>query len=202
MMIKVDVPQGSPEWFVARAGIPTSSCFDKIVTSNGGPSKQAKSYLYELAGERIAGAKTDTYQSYAMQRGSELQAEAKAFFEIVMDVEVQEVGLCYYDEKKRFACSPDGILPDAGLEVKAPLIHTHVGYLLDGKFPTAYFEQVQGSMLVTGFSRWFFMSYYPGLPPLILDVARDWKFTAALKVALDDFGEELDAVTEKLRALA
>ena len=201
-MIRLDVEQNSPEWFAARAGIPTSSCFDKIVTSKGEPSKQAKSYLYQLAGERIAGAKTDTYQNAVMLRGLEMEAEAKTLFQMVMEVDVEQVGVCYPDEQKLFSCSPDGLMPAAGLEIKCPLIHTHVGYLLAGKLPTDYIQQVQGAMLVTGFNLWFFMSYYPGLPPLILEVQRDWKFTAALKVALDEFCEELDAVTEKLRRLA
>ncbi len=200
-MLRLDVKQGSPEWFTARAGIPGASCFDRIVTTKGEPSKQAKNYLYELAGERIVGAKMETYQNAAMQRGIEMEAEARALFQMIKDVEVEEVGICYPDEGKRYACSPDGLLQDAGLEIKCPLIHTHVGYLLAGTLPTDYTQQVQGSMLVTGFERWFFMSYYPGLPPLILKVNRDWKFTATLKIELEAFCEELDAVETRLREL-
>ena len=199
-MIRVDLEQGSPGWLSARAGIPSASNFDKVVTTRGEPSKQAKNYLYELAGERIAGPKPDAYQSVAMLRGLDLEVEARAYFELVMCGEVQQTGICYADDKL-FSCSPDGLLEDCGLEIKCPLIHTHVGYLLAGTLPTDYFQQVQGSMLVTGFSHWYFMSYYPGLPPLILDVQRDWEFTAKLKVALDEFCQELDTVTDKLRRL-
>jgi len=199
-MIRLDLQQGGPEWLFARAGTPSASNFDKVVTTKGEPSKQAKNYLYELAGERIAGPKPETYQSAAMLRGLETETEARAYFELVEDAEVQQTGICYTDDK-RFACSPDGLMEDCGLEIKCPLIHTHVGYLLSGILPSDYFAQVQGSMLVTGFSHWFFISYYPGLPALILDVQRDWAFTAALKVALDDFCSELDALTEKLRGL-
>jgi hypothetical protein len=195
------MPQGSPEWFTARAGTPSASCFDQIITTKGAPSKQAQKYLYQLAGERIAGVKADSYQNAAMQRGLELEAEARQLFEMVKDVEVRQVGICYFDEQKRFSCSPDGLMEMEGLEVKCPLIHTHVGYLLDGKLPTEYFCQVQGSMLVTGFEAWFFESYYPGLPPLIIRVERDYKFTAALKVALDAFCEQLDATEKRLREL-
>jgi hypothetical protein len=89
-----------------------------------------------------------------------------------------------------------------GIEVKCPLIHTHVGYLLAGTLPTDYFQQVQGSMFVTGFSSWWFMSYYPAIPPLIIQVKRDDAFCAKLKVALDSFCNELDEITDKLKALA
>jgi len=200
-MIRLDVIQGGPEWFMARAGTPSASNFDKIVTTKGEPSKQAKNYLYELAGERIAGPKPETYQSAAMSRGLDLQAEASAYFELVMGVEVQQTGICYADDK-RFSCSPDGLMENCGLEIKCPLIHTHVGYLLAGVLPTDYFQQVQGSMLVMGFSHYWFCSYYPGLPALILDVQRDWVFTAKLSVALKDFCNELDSVENKLRGLS
>ena len=201
-MIIETFEQLSPEWFSARAGIPTSSCFDKIVTAKGEPSKSAKNYMYQLAGERLAGVKTDTYQNAAMLRGIELQGEAVALFKFLKDAEIQEVGLCYPNDKKRYSCSPDGLLTLEGLEIKCPLIHTHVGYLLAGTLPTDYFQQVQGSMLVTGYPAWWFMSYYPGLPPLILWINRDDAFCARLKVALDEFCDELDAITAKLKAMA
>jgi len=153
-MIRLDVMQGSIEWWEARVGRPSASCFDKIITTKGEPSKQAKNYLYELAGERIAGAKPDIYQNAAMLRGLELEAEARAYFELVEDLEVQQTGICYTDDK-RFSCSPDGLFGETGIEIKCPLIHTHVGYLLAGDLPIEYFQQVQGSMLVTGFPTGF-----------------------------------------------
>ena len=200
-MIRLDIEQGSREWLETRSGTPSASNFDKIVTTKGEPSKQAKNYLYELAGERVAGPKPETYQNAAMLRGLELEVEARAYFELVQGVEVWQTGICFTDDK-RFSCSPDGLLPEAGLEIKCPLIHTHVGYLLTGDLPNDYFAQVQGSMLVTGFTHWFFLSYYPGLPALILDVQREWEFTAKLRVALDEFCQELDELEKKLRRLA
>ena len=198
----IECEQGSPEWHKLRLGRPSASCFDKIITTKGDRSKQAQNYLYQIAGERIAGEKVETYQNAAMQRGLELESEARQLFELIKGygVEVQQVGLCITDDDKA-SCSPDGLLPWEGLEIKCPLTHTHVGYLLKGELPSDYFQQVQGSMFVSGFDRWQFMSYYPGLPPLIIKVERDVKFCAQLKVALDEFCAELDDVTEKLRRM-
>ena len=201
-MIIETFDQLSPEWVKARAGIPTASCFDKVVTTKGEPSKQAQNYMYQLAGERLAGVKTDTYQNAVMVRGIEMQGEAIALFKMIKDAEVQEIGLCYPNENKRYSCSPDGIMAGEGLEIKCPLIHTHVGYLLSRSLPMDYFQQVQGGMLVTGFFSWSFMSYYPGLPPMIVNVKRDDAFCAKLKVALDTFCDELDTITAKLKAMA
>jgi len=200
-MVILDCEQYSEEWFKARAGIPTASNFDKIVTTKGEPSKSAKNYLYQLAGEMITGVKTETYQNAIMQRGLEMEAEAKDLFRFALG-EVKEVGLIYPDEQKKCACSPDGLLEDAGLEIKCPLIHTQVSYLLSNKLPTDYIQQVQGSMLVTGFKKWFFMSYYPGLPPLILEIHRDDAFIEKLKTELDSFVFELVQITHQLKEMA
>ena len=202
MIVRDDIKQGSFEWMELRKGIPSSSCFDQIITTKGAPSKQSQKYLYQLAGERIAGGKVDTYQNAAMQRGIELEAEARQFFELVRGVEVRQVGICYFDEQRQFSCSPDGLMDGEGLEIKCPLIHTHVGYLLDGGLPMDYFQQVHGSMLVTGFDYWEFCSYYPGLPPLIIKVERDNAFCSKLAIELELFCEELDAVEKRLRELA
>ena len=200
-MITVDCDQMSEEWFAEKTGKPGASSFDKIVTTKGEPSKSAKNYLYQLAGESIVGIKTETYQNAIMQRGIELEPSARSLFEMIHDVEVKQVGLCYPDERKKYLCSPDGLLEDAGLEIKCPMIHTHVSYLLGGKLPTDYFQQVQGSMAVTGFSHWWFMSYFPRMKPLIIKVERDEGFIKKLKAELDNFCLDLVLTVKKLKEI-
>ena len=200
-MIILDVPQRSDEWFKARAGIPSASEFDKILTPLGSPSKQADKYMKHLARERLTGPSKEGYQNATMLRGIELEVEARLYFEMLYDVEIKEVGFCYSDEKKLYGCSPDGLNESFGLEIKCPEDHTHITYLFENKLPTDYIPQVQGGMLVTGFSSWYFLSYFPGLAPLIIQVLRDWDYTARLKVALDEFCIELDELTERLRKL-
>ena len=200
-MIPIYCDQMSEVWFAEKTGKPGASSFDKIVTTKGEPSKSAKNYLYQLAGETIVGLKTETYQNAIMQRGIELEPSARSLFEMMYDVEVQQVGLCYPDEQKKYLCSPDGLLEDAGLEIKCPLIHTHVSYLLGNKLPTDYIQQVQGSMAVTGFSAWWFMSYYPGIKPFIIKVERDNIFIEKLKTVLDSFCLELALTVKKISEL-
>lgn len=192
-MITLDVEQGSPEWFAARCGIPSASVFDKILTTKGDLSKSATKLMYQLAGERITGEKEEGYTNGAMQRGIELEPEARALFELITGKEVAEVGICYHDERKDRSCSPDG-LPDEneGLEIKCPSLAVHVEYLLGKKLPMAYFQQVQGSLYVTGLERWHFFSYYPGIKPFHIVVERDEIWIAKLGKALDDFVAELD----------
>ena len=199
-MLMLNIEQGSPEWYAARTGIPTASNFDKLITSSGDPSKQRQKYLYQLAGERITGVAEETYKNGTMQRGSELEKSARELYELVNDVPVVQVGICYADKDKKFSCSPDGLIGDDGvIEIKCPLISTHVSYLLEQKLPTDYFQQVQGGLYIAGREWCDFVSFYPGLKPLIVRVKRDEKFIEKLSEALDAFCDELGKVTERIR---
>ena len=73
----LDITQRSAEWFAIKAGKPSPSCFDQIITTKGDRSKQREKYLYKLAGEAVAGIREDGYTSFAMQRGTEMEPEAK-----------------------------------------------------------------------------------------------------------------------------
>ncbi len=195
----IECEQKTPEWHAARCGIPTASGFSKIITSTGKRSTQREKYLYELAGEKLGGIVDETYQSFAMQRGVLMEAEARGLYEFARD-SVQIVGFCVSD-CGRWGCSPDGFVGDqGGVEIKCPLIHTHVEYLLKCKeeMPVDYFQQVQGAMLVTGREWWDFVSYFPGLPPLIVREEPAPVFQRLLKDELEAFCSDLDALVRKL----
>ncbi len=194
----IDCEQGSQQWHACRAGIPSASNFDMIVTSKGEPSKQAQKYMYRLAGERITGIPEETYQNAAMQRGVELEAEARMFYEMTNDCKIEQVGFCLADGG--WGCSPDGLVNGDGLiEIKCPSMAVHVGYLLDGKVPTDYFQQTQGQLLVTG-RKWLdFVSYYPAMKPLIVRVERDEVFIGKLEEELEKFVSELEEIVNKIK---
>ena len=199
-MIILDLEQRTPEWYAARCGVLSASNFDKIITTKGEPSKSAQKYLYQLAGERVSGRVEETYQNAAMQRGIEMEAQAREFYELVNDVQVQQVGLCFFDNTRRVAASPDGLVGDDGcLEIKCPLIYTHVGYLVNGGLSEEYFQQAQGQLFVTG-RKWVdLISYFPGIRPVIVRLERDEKFISSLSKQLDQLCKDLYEITEKIR---
>jgi hypothetical protein len=88
-----------------------------------------------------------------------------------------------------------------GLEIKCPMLKTHMKYLINGKLPTEYFCQVQGSLYITGFETWDFMSYYPGLKPFLITVKRDEKFIEKLDKALDEFCFEIVKTIKKIKGV-
>jgi len=191
--------QGSDEWFSAICGNVGASNIDKIITTKGERSKQREDFMYQLAGERITGKREETFQSQAMQNGIEREAAARTFFEMIYGIEVRQVGIVYRDEWKLCHCSPDGLPEKAGLEIKNPMLKTHVKYLLNGKLPTEYFGQVQMSLYVTERDLWYFMSNYEGLPPLIIECRRDEAFITKLEAELNSFNEELLQIVERLK---
>ena len=191
--------QSTEEWFAIKAGIPSASNFDKLLTVKGEPSKQRTKYMYTLAGEKITGKKEETYQNAAMTRGIEMEAEARNCYDMIKGYDVKQVGFCM-DDNRQYGCSPDGLVSEDGLvEIKCPLMATQVGYLLENKLPTDYFQQCQGQLFVTG-RKWLdFVSYFPGLKPFITRVTPDKKFHAALKKELDLFVTELNEIAERIR---
>ena len=197
-IIITDIEQRSPEWFSACCGNVGASNIDKIITTTGARSKQREDFMYQLAGERITGKREETFQSQAMQNGIEREAAARTLFEMIYGIEVRQVGIVYKDEWKLCHCSPDGLPENAGLEIKNPMMKTHVKYVLANKLPTDYFGQVQMSLYVTERDLWYFMSNYEGLPPLIIEVHRDDLFIAKLEKELNEFNCELLEMVNKL----
>ena len=182
-MIVLDCPQGGPEWTTARLGIPTASEFGRILTpAKMEYSKGARTYCHELLSEWATGLPVERGDSAFMQRGTRMEDEARRWYEMQRDVEVQRVGLVLRDDRQ-VGGSPDGLVgEDGGLEIKVPALHTHVSYLLGEDQP--YVPQLQGLMYLTGRSWWDFLSYNPVLPKLLVRVERNEKYIAALDKAL------------------
>lgn len=196
-MIVYNIEQGSPEWFTLRCGKPTASNFDKIIQIDGKPSKQRTKYLYKLAGEQITRISEETYQNVAMLRGKDLEDEARTLYGLILGVDVTQIGFC---QKDGYGSSPDGVISDDGiLEIKCPILPTHVGYLIENKLPSEYYQQVQGNLLVTGRDWCDFMSYYPGMKPFIKRVTPDAKFQKMLHDELVKFCQELQDIVNKLK---
>lgn len=205
MPIILEDVQYSEEWWKSRCGCPSASRFNEIVTTTGELSKSREKYLYQLIVERHTGKCADNkYASSSMKRGHQLEPEARDLFSFVQDVEVREVGFCFSDEQRRFGASPDGLFLDTGLEIYCPEASS-AGYCLlhpDEAITTAKkYQQIMGTMLVMGFDHYYFMSYYPGLNPLIIKVERNDKFIAKLETELESFCYSLAKCVQKLKEI-
>lgn len=194
-MIEVfDFAQGSDEWARARLGLPTASRFADILAK--GEGKMRRKYLYELAAEIITGEPADSYTNAYMERGKEMEDEARAYYAFTKDVSPQRVG---FIRNGRAGASPDSLIGDeGGLEIKTALGHIQVERLIRNDLPPEHKAQVQGSLWIAEREFWDFMSYWPKMPALIVRVCRDENYIAALASAVAAFNDELDALVFRL----
>ena len=191
-MICYDVRQGSSEWLQLRAGIPTASCFDQILTPKGKPSTQAERYLHTLLAERIMKRPVTEFVSTWMDRGSQLEAEAVAYYEGLRELDTTKIGFITNDAGT-IGASPDRFVGEDGLlEIKVPKEHTHMGYLLTRAVDAAYYPQVQGQLWVSGRKWGEILSYHPELPPALVHVERDEGYIALLAAAVGAFSVALE----------
>jgi hypothetical protein len=193
------VEQRTEEWYESRLGIPTGSCFDRIVTMKGEPSKQAEKYMYQLAGELLSGERENCYQSADMLRGTELESEARLVYEMENEVEVVVPGF-QLASCGLYGGSADGLVGSDGMiEIKCPKASTHIEYLESGKLPSTYFQQVHGYMLIYSRQWCDFFSYFPGIKPFQVRVYPDTKFQEKLHGELVKFCEALKKLVDKVR---
>jgi len=192
-----NIDQMSDEWFKMRCGsLGASSVKDAMA---GGKGKTRQTLIYRLASELVTGVKTESYQSSAMANGTTMEPEARKLFEFSQGVKVDEVALVTNDRFPECHCSPDGMIGDlSGLEIKCPLAATHARYLCEGKLPTEYKAQIQFSMMITERPTWWFMSYFPGMNPFVLEIERDTSYIVDTIAKIHVFVKEVQETYQRL----
>jgi putative phage-type endonuclease len=142
-MIIHDIKQRSDEWFAIKRGKMGASHAQAIASQGKG----LETYLIELMSEYYSIAPKENYTNEHIERGNELEAQARAIYELETGNEVEEVGFIELDEY--VGCSPDGLVGEDGLiEIKCPSDKVYFQYLLDRKIDTGYMWQMQMQMLI------------------------------------------------------
>lgn len=200
-MIQVfNCDQNTPEWFEARAGIPTASEFHTVMASGrgGGESKTRKTYLYKLAGEVITGKSVEGFKNEHMERGHEMEDQARDMYSFISDAEIQRVGFIRNGQK---GASPDGLIGDRGMfEAKSKLPHLLIECLMRDDFPPEHKAQCQGALWVAEREWIDIVVYWPDLPLFVKRAYRDESYIANMATAVKDFNEELAEIVGKVRA--
>lgn len=195
----IECEQGSPEWFAARTGIPTSSEFHTVlaVGPKGGKSATRVSYLNKLVGEILTGEPMVNFVSADMERGKLMEDEARDMYAFMRDVEPIRVGFIRNGSK---GASPDSLLGDnGGLEIKSAASHIQVARLLADDLPPEHKAQVQGNIWVSEREWWDFVSYCPKLPLLVKRVYRDDAYIRDLERGVELFNTELLQTVDYIR---
>lgn len=205
MQIIRDIDQGSQEWLKMRLGVATASNFSKIVTSTGEISKTIEKYAIKLAAEYFLTEPEETFKSAAMERGNELEPQARQAYCEEGLVEVDQVTFIKSD-CGNFGYSPDGLVGKDGLiEIKCPQDTTHFEYLIDDRLPIEYKAQVQGGLMVSRRKWCDFVSYHPNFQEdkrlFIKRVYRDEEFIEKLEIGIKKTITMRDEFLKKINAI-
>lgn len=201
--------QGTPEWLAAKAGVFSASRASALMASGrgGAPSATRANLIADLAAERMTGRYTEGFKNAAMERGNELEAEARDAYSFEKGVAVEQVAFVKHPTIVNCGCSPDGLVGDDGLvEIKCPSARArHVAALLNGAHAVEYRLQVQFQMMVTGRKWCDVVSYDPAWEPdlqlAITRVQRDEKVIGEIVGALAIAEREVNELINQLKAI-
>lgn len=198
------INQGSQEWHELRLGkITASRISDVIAQIKTGEAASRADYRIELVCERLTGKPTESYINADMERGTELEQFARAWYEVKAGIFVKQVAFVDHPSIEMSGASPDGIIDDGLIEIKCPKAKTHIKYILDDKVPAKYMPQMAWQMACTG-AKWVdFVSWCPDLPEnmqiFIKRYERNDEYIAELEAKVIEFNLEINQVIERLR---
>lgn len=197
-----EMEQGSEAWHDVKCGRISASKFKDMMSGNS--TAGYKGLLHNTAGQIISREVEETYSNANMERGILMEPEAKLFYEEIMQVDVFEAGFVTNEDfyPEYVGVSPDGMIKeDNGLiEIKCPLLKTHVGYILADRLPNEYKWQVQGQMLIADAEYCDFMSYYPNMPPFIKRIFPDKEMHEELIQRMWESVNSIKEIVEQIKS--
>ena len=204
------VEQGSKQWFRMKAGKISASNMRKLTA--GGTGKTRRRYLSKLAIERITGEYIHGYKNKHMDRGNELEAQARQEYQERKFVEVKQTDFVEHPDLENFGASPDGLVGDDGLiEIKTRSPHIQIDFIRGNKsISGANRKQMMAQMMCTGRKWCDYISYIsiedearPKLPSKlnmkIVRVERDEKEIKRLTEAVKEGNRDIEKMIEEIK---
>jgi putative phage-type endonuclease len=199
--------QRTPEWFAIRAGKVTASRIGDLMSkTKTGYSASRANYMAQLVCERLTGLQQESYSNAAMQWGTDQEPIARAEYEALRGVFVEEMGFATHPTIEFAGASPDGLVGNDGLiEIKCPNTATHIETLLSGEPDGKYVKQMMWQMACTGRAWCDFVSFDPRMPEnlrlFIKRIQRDDKLIAEIEGEVRKFLAELEEKCNKLKGI-
>ena len=195
-----DIDQNTDEWFEARRGKVTASNFAVIMANYGKPfGNPAIQYAMKVAIEGKTNRSIDGFKNEWMERGIELEDDARQLYSDMTFTEVQD-GKFWTDG--RFGASPDGLAGDGLIEIKCPKYSTHFAQIIKGGYDLSYQWQIRGQMWITDRDWCDFVSYCHDFPQnkqlYIYRVERDQEEESRMIERLNEFLEQVDTYINHL----
>lgn len=198
--------QRTDGWHAQRCGRITASRIKDVmaVSKRDGKPLQARSdYLTEIVCEILTGQPAQKYQNAAMAWGVECEPLALGAYQRATGREIVAAGFCLHPTLEYVGASPDGLMLDRGLEIKAPFnTANHIAAILDG-MPPDHMAQVQAGMWICELPEWDFVSYdkrlSDGLDLYVQTIPRDDIFIATMAAECAKFWDEACELVARLK---
>lgn len=173
-----DIQQNTPEWDAIRAGKWTASSGAKIM---GGLTTQGlKDLIKDLAWGRVFGKTDSGFTSKAMDRGHEIEPQARDWFAFQHDAVIEQVGFVEHGRIPNLGWSPDGLYSQRrrGVEIKCLLHKAWMDVHEERQVPSEYRWQCRFACFIGGLDQIDFVAYHPFpggivIPMGITDSERD-----------------------------
>lgn len=198
--------QGTPEWLAARAGsLGASQVADALAKTKSGWGASRANVRAQLVRERLTGKPTETFCSGAMQRGKDLEPQARAAYSFMTGHDVAEIAMVKHPAIAGTHCSPDGLIAETGMvELKCCGDNRHFE-VLDGSPPEdRYVKQCLWQMACTG-REWVDLAYFhPDWPTpmqmVVHRIERDKAAIEEMEAEVAAFLGEVDKAVAELTA--
>lgn len=201
MKIHKTLLQGSPEWLKARVSRITASQSESLMATKG-LGAGAVTYAIELIAEDILQVPKYVPETFAMERGLELEPFARDIYSRSRNVTVDEIGGI---EDGILWASPDGLIGDDGiLEIKCPMETQYIRCLIDPKARDKYFHQIQFLLMISGRKWCDLMFFHPDFPdPIkakVFRIERDQDYIDLIIERIEEFKVLMSEIEVKLKA--
>lgn len=186
------VLQGTPEWFELRIKYPLTASHAQAIGTGG---KGLETLCWDKLAEKYSKSQKEQYTNEHLERGIELESQARGIYELMTGNSVSEVGFITDESiSEAGGCSPDGVVGEDGLiEIKCFADTKHFKMTKKGiEIESKYRWQIQQQLLFTGREWCDFIVYNPNFEDSLLiervypDKEMQEKILAGLKK-----GEEL-----------
>ena len=156
------IDQNTDEWLQLRTGFITTSNFSTIMANNGKAfGSPAVQYAQKVAIESRTKRNIETFKNDWMQRGNDLEDDARRMYSELNFVDVKPGG---FMEFKEFGSSSDGLTDPGMIEIKCPKYSTHMERIMKGGPDRSYLWQIRGQMWIYDRPWCDFVSYCPDFP--------------------------------------
>jgi len=159
--------QGSEEWFALRLKYPLTASHAQAIATGG---KGLETLCWDKMAEKYSDAPRVSYTNEHLERGIELESQARSIYELETCLAVSEVGFVTNKSISNVAgCSPDGIVEKGLIEIKCFEDKKHFKMIKQGiVIESQYQWQMQMQMLFTGAEFCDFVLYNPNYKESLL----------------------------------